>query len=175
MLRAVSRVVLIMGSAALGAAGAIASRADLLVGYGFGRALEAQEAALPFELATTATQVSRRDKAEVGDEGYWLSRSALEGQATLFGRHLAVGNRITISGGDGRSRILEVVDIASMGAPLLKVAADGASVRLARVTARVVGVAEAGREELVRFYVEVEKLKPAPLPTATPQAVLGGT
>ncbi len=174
MLRAVSRVVLIVGSAALGAAGAIASRADLLVGYGFGRALEAQEAALPFELAT-ATQVSRRDKAEVGDEGYWLSRSALEGQATLFGGHLAVGKRIAISGGDGRSRTLEVVEIASMGAPLLKVAQDGASVRLARVTARVVGATEAGHGELVRFYVEVEKPKTAPLPTAAPQAVLGGT
>ena len=73
MLRAVSRVVLIVGSAALGAAGAIAWRADLLVGYGFGRALEVQEAALPFELATP-TQLSRLDRAEVGDEGYWLSR-----------------------------------------------------------------------------------------------------
>ena len=169
MLRAVSRVVLIVGSAALGAAGAIAWRADLLVGYGFGRALQAQEAALPFELATPA---SRLDKAEVGDEGYWLTRGTLEGQA-WFGRHLAVGNRITISGGDGHPRTLEVVEIASMGGPLLKVAEDGAPVRLTRVTARVVGATEAGPGELVRFYVEVDKPKPAPLQAS--QAPLGGT
>ena len=171
MLRAVSRVVLIVGSAALGAAGAIAWRADLLVGYGFGRALQAQEAALPFELVTPA---SRQAKAEVGDEGYWLTRSTLEGQAS-FGRPLAVGNRITISGGNGRPRTLEVVEIASTGAPLLKVAEGSAPVRLTRVTARVVGAPEAGHEELVRFYVEVDKPNPAPLPAATPQAALGGT
>ena len=109
-----------------------------------------------------------------GDEGYWLTRSSLGGQAS-FGRHLAVGNRITISGGDGRPRTLEVVEIASMGAPLLKVAAGGAPVRLVRVTARVVGAPEAGHEELVRFYVEADQPKPAPLPVAAPQAALGGT
>jgi hypothetical protein len=171
MLRAVSRVVLIVGSAALGAAGAVAWRADLLVGYGFGRALEAQEAALPFELATP-TQVSGLDKAEVGDEGYWLTRSSPEGQ-TSFGGHLAVGNRITIAGRDGHASTLEVVEIASMGAPLLKVAEGSSPVRLVRVTARVVGTTEAGHEKLVRFYVEMDKPKSAPLPA--PQAQLGGT
>jgi len=170
MLRAVSRVVLIVGSAALGAAGAVAWRADLLVGYGFGRALEAQQAASPFELAAT-TPAGGLDGAEVGDEGYWLTRSSLEGQAP-FDRHLAVGNRITVSGAHGHTRTLEVVEMAPVGGPLLKVAEDGAPVRLMRVTARVVGATEAGREELVRFYVEVDKPKHAPLPAA---AALGGT
>ena len=171
MLRAVSRVVLIVGSAALGAAGAVAWRADLLVGYGFGRALEAQKAAQPFELTAAA---GRPDGAEVGDEGYWLTRSSLDGQAP-FDRHLAVGNRITVSGGHGHTRTLEVVEIASTGTPLLKAADDSGPVRLVRVTARVVGAAESGREELVRFYVEVDKPKPAPLQTSAPQAPLGGT
>jgi hypothetical protein len=169
MLRAVSRVVLIVGSAALGAAGAVAWRADLLVGYGFGKALETQEVALPFELATAA---SRMDKTEVGDEGYWLTRSALEGQAPLGG-HLAIGNRITVSGARGNTRTLEVVEMAPVGGPLLKVSEDGTPVRLVRVTARVVGTTEAGREGLVRFYVELDQPKPAPLPA--PQAQLGGT
>jgi hypothetical protein len=170
MLRAVSRVVLIVGSAALGAAGAVAWRADLLVGYGFGRALGAQRAALPFDLA-----VQPMAKAEVGDEGYWLTRSSLEGQAP-FDRHLAIGNRITVSGVHGHTRTLEVVDIAAMGTPLLKAADSSAPVRLVRVTARVVGTTEASPEELVRFYVEVEnKPKIAPLPTASPQPRLGGT
>jgi hypothetical protein len=170
MLRAVSRVVLILGSAVLGAAGAVAWRADLLVGYGFGRALGAQSAALPFERA-----VQPLAKAEVGDEGYWLTRSSLEGQAP-FDRHLAVGNRITVSGAHGHTRTLEVVEIASTGTPLLKAADNSAPVRLVRVTARVVGTTEASQEELVRFYVEIEN-KPgiAPLPTAAPQTPLGGT
>jgi hypothetical protein len=169
MLRAVSRVVLIVGAAALGAAGAIAWRADLLVGYGFGRALEAETAALPFERAAQPVA-----NAEVGDEGYWLTRSTLEGQAP-FDRHLAVGNRITVSGVHGHTRTLEVVEIASAGTPLLKVAEDSAPVRLVRVTARVVGATEAGHSEPVHFYVEVEnKPKATPLSTA-PQAQLGGT
>ncbi len=169
MLRAVSRVVLIVGSAALGAAGAVTWRADLLVGYGFGRALDAQKAAQPFELATPAGHL---DRTEVGDEGYWLTRTTFAGQAPFDG-HLAVGSRITVSGADGRARTLEVVGIATVGAPLLKVAEDGASVQLIRVTARVVSAPDAGREDLVRFYVEVDKPKPAPLPA--PQAALGGT
>ena len=169
MLRAVSRVVLIVGSAALGAAGAIAWRADLLVGYRFGRVLEAQTTALPFERGAQPVA-----NAEVGDEGYWLTRSTLEGQAP-FDRHLAVGNHITVSGVHGHTRTLEVVEIASAGTPLLKVAEDSAPVRLVRVTARVVGATEAGHSEPVHFYVEVEnKPKAAPLPT-TSQAQLGGT
>jgi hypothetical protein len=153
----------------LGAAGAIAWRADQLVGNGFGRALEAQTTALPFERAPQPVA-----NTEVGDEGYWLTRSTLAGQAP-FDRHLAVGNRITVSGVHGHTRTLEVVEIASAGTPLLKVAEDPAPVRLVRVTARVVGATEAGHNELVHFYVEVEnKPKAAPLPT-TSQAQLGGT
>jgi hypothetical protein len=169
MLRAVSQVVLIAGSVALGAAGAVAWRADLMVGYGFGRALEAQKTALPFEQA--AQPVART--AEVGDEGYWLTRSTLEGQAP-FDRHLAVGDRITVSGGRGHTRTLEVAEIASTDTPLLKVAENTAPVRLVRVTARVIGTREPGQEAVVRLYVEVDnKSKAAPLPAA--QAPLGGT
>src|SRR5262245_55868972 len=108
MLRAATRLLLVAGSAAIGAAGAIALRADLLVGYGFGKAFHLQTTALPFE---TAVSASPHAKAEVGDEGYWLTRTGLEGQAP-FGGHLAVGSRITISVGDGRRQNLEVVEIA---------------------------------------------------------------
>jgi hypothetical protein len=170
MLRAVSRVVLTMGVAALGAAAAVTMRADLLVGYGVDKALEAHNVVLPFE---AAAQTGRPEKAEVGDEGYWLTPTKFDGRAPLHG-HLAVGNRITISGGDGRARTLEVVGITMIGAPLLKVAADGATVRLMRVTARVVGSTEPGRDELVRFYVEVEKPKPADS-LQVPQAPLNRT
>jgi hypothetical protein len=169
MLRAVSRLVLVLGSVALGAAGAIALRADLLVGYGFGKALEAQKAALPFELAARA---DRTDRAEVGDEVYWLTRGADDGPAP-FDKRLVVGDRITIAGRDGRTRTLEVVDLKLIGAPIVRVAADAAPVRLVRVTARVVGATESGREELVRFFIEIEERKPAPL--REPQVQLGRT
>ena len=166
MLRAATRLLLVAGSAAIGAAGAMALRADLLVGYGFGKAFDAQRTAQPFELSAQPAA-----KAEVGDEGYWLTRTTFAGQAAFDG-HLAVGTRIAVSGGDGHTRTLEVVEVAPLGGPLLKVAEDSAPVRLLRVTARVVAPA-AGREEPVHFYVEVEKPKPAPL--ASPQARLGGT
>jgi hypothetical protein len=168
MLRAVTRLLLVAGSAAIGAAGAMALRADLLVAYGVGSAFQAQKTAMPFE-APAQQPVA---KAEVGDEGYWLTRTTFAAQAAFDG-HLAVGSRITIAGRDGQTRTLEVADITMVGAPLLKAADDGAPVQLMRVTARVVGAAEARRHELVRFYVEVEQHKPATL--ASPQALLGGT
>jgi hypothetical protein len=171
MLRTATRLLLLVGSAALGAAAAIALRADLMVGYGVGRALEAQKVASPFALATPAGPV---DKAEVGDEVYWLTRTSVTGPAAVD-KGLAVGDRITIAGRDGRARTLEVVDLKTfVGAPLLKVAADSAPVRLVRVTARVADPAEGGREELVRFFIEVEEAgKPATTPK--PQASLGRT
>jgi hypothetical protein len=169
MLRAVSRLVLVLGSVALGAAGAIALRADLLVGYGFGKALEAQKAALPFE---PAVPPGRAERAEVGDEVYWLTRSANDGLAP-FDKRLVVGDRITIAGRDGRAQTFEVVDLKLIGAPIVSVAAGAAPVRLVRVTARVVGANESGREELVRFFIEIEERKSAPL--HGPQAQLGRT
>jgi hypothetical protein len=170
MLRLATRLLLVVGSAAIGAAGAIALRADLLVGYGFGKAFEAQRAALPFEL--TLSPGGQLARAEVGDEGYWLTRAGVDSPA-LFDKPLAVGDRITIASRNGRSRTLDVVDLkAFIGSPLLKVAADAAPVHLVRVTARVGGAA-GNREELVRFFIEVEEPKPAPPPE--PQASLGRT
>jgi hypothetical protein len=159
MLRAVSRLILVAGAAALGAAGAVMLRPDLLVGYGLGRAMEAQRAISPFELATQAVPLA---KAEVGDEGYWLTRNPIEHRAP-FGSRIAAGDRITIAGRGGRARTLEVVDLKVIGAPLLRIAADGASVRLVQVTARVIGA-----EELVRFYIEAEEPKPAASPEVQP-------
>jgi hypothetical protein len=171
MLRTATRLLLLVGSAAVGAAAAVALRADLMVGYGVGRALEAQKVASSFELATPAGPV---DKAEVGDEVYWLTRTSIAGPAP-FEKGLAVGDRITIAGRDGRARTLQVVDLKKLvGAPLLKVAEDSTPVRLVRVTARVVGSPEGGREGLVRFFIEVEEAaKPTAVPE--PQAALGRT
>jgi hypothetical protein len=169
MLRAVSRLVLVLGSVALGAAGAVALRADLLVGYGLGKALEARKAALPFKSAALR---DRTERAEVGDEVYWLTRGA-DDEPAPFDKRLVVGDRIAIAGRDGRAQTLEVVHLKLIGAPIVRVTADAAPVRLVRVTARVVGATESGREELVRFFIEIEERKPAPL--GEPQAQLGRT
>jgi hypothetical protein len=157
--RLIPRLILVAGSVAIGAAGAVALRADLLVGYGFNRVLGARTAVTPFELGAPAGVA----QAEVGDEGYWLTRTSIDSHAPLD-RRLAVGDRITITGREGPARTLEVVDLKSFAAPLLKVAADGAPVHLVRVTARVVGTAEGRGNELVRFYLEVEETKPAAAP-----------
>jgi hypothetical protein len=170
MLRGATRLLLVAGAAAIGAAGAMALRADLLVAYGVGKALHAQRSAQPFELAGSVLHL---DQAEVGDEGYWFNRAGFAGQAPL-GMPLTAGSRITITGGDGRTHTLEVMEIAPVGGRLLKVADDSAPVRLVRVMARVVGATKASHDEPVRFYVEVEPPKPAPLRVA-PQAALGGT
>jgi hypothetical protein len=161
MLRGVTRLLLVAGSAALGAAGAVALRADLLVGYGVGRALEAREAAAPFELASPASRLVRVERAEAGDEVHWYTRSSFDLNAP-FDRRLAVGDRIAFAG-----RSLEIVEIKSAEAPLLRVSAGAAAPpRLVRVTARAVETA-AGRgeaAELVHFYFGIEERKPATLP-----------
>jgi hypothetical protein len=160
MLRAATRLLLIAGSAAVGAAAAVALRADLMVSYGVDRAFEARKVALPFEPGSQAAHVAR---TEVGDEGYWLTAGGLDSEA-LFDRRLAVGDRITIAGHDGRARTIEVIEIKPVGAPILKVAADPAPVRLMRVTCRPLGAKGAEKEELVRFFIEVEDAKSPTLP-----------
>jgi hypothetical protein len=168
MLRAATRLLLIAGSAAVGAAAAVALRADLMVSYGVDRAFEARKVASPFEPGPSAARVA---KAEVGDEGYWLTAAGLDSEA-LFDKRLAVGDRITIAGRDGRARTIEVIEIKPVGAPILKVAADAAPVRLMRVTCRVVG-ASTEKQELVRFFIEVEDARPPALPR--PQGQVGRT
>jgi hypothetical protein len=169
MLRAATRLLLIAGSAAVGASAAVALRADLMVSYGVDRALEARKVALPFEPGPPEARVAR---TEVGDEGYWLTAGGLDSEV-LFDKRLAVGDRITIAGHDGRAHTIEVIEIKPVGAPILKIAADPAPVRLMQVTCRAVGAKGAEKEELVRFFIEVGGGKPATL--ARPQGQVGRT
>ncbi|HEX5999357.1 MAG TPA: hypothetical protein VFZ16_08160 [Hyphomicrobiaceae bacterium] len=175
MLRIASRLVLVAGAAAIGAAGAAALRADLIVGYGVSKALEARHAPAQFELATAkpASRPGRSGTAEVGDEGYWLARG---GTATpvMLGKRLAVGDRISITGQDGRVRRLQVVDLSPIDAPILNVADSPASLRLVRVTCRIAG-RTADKGEPVHFFVEAEGPKPTHLTPATRGAALGPT
>ena len=145
------RLLLIGGcvAAALVVSGAL--RADLMVSHGFnavsGKGLTTSFGAL--------SRVSTRATSHVGDEGYWLTRAEVESPIP-FAKQLAVGDRITISGRDGRQRVLEVVDLRSLGEPLTKAVAGASSMRLLLVTCRIVD--EAGREASapVRFIIEGE-------------------
>lgn len=160
MLRAASRLVLVAGPVALGAAGAMALRADLLVGYGLNRAFEAHSGAPASAVAASAI---RPDQTEVGDEAYWLTRSGGSASPVVFGKRLVVGDRIAVTAQDGRPRHLEVVAIKYVGRPILNVADGPAAMRLMRVTFRVVDATARDKEELVHLLVEVDVPKPAAL------------
>jgi hypothetical protein len=95
----------------------------------------------------------------VGDEGYWLTRAEVESPAP-FAKPLAVGDRITIAGRDGRERQLEVVDLKAIGGKTVRVAGT-AHVRLLLVTCRVTGEAAEQADAPVRFIIEAEPAVPA--------------
>ena len=162
------RLLLLAGCAAAALAGAGALRADLMVSHGFGRVFGAQTAPSPFEVAAPS---GPQRVAQVGDEGYWLTRAEVESPA-LFARRLAIGDRITISGRDGRDRVLEVVDLKAIGEPLTKVLTGATPMRLLLVTCRIVDGGEREAQAPVRFIIEGEPADPpAVQPSTAPKTL----
>ena len=170
-----SRVVVLACLAVSAAAGAAVLHTDLLLSRGFGNALDASRPGLSLE-----TTVGR-PSTQVGDEGYWLTRAEVE-SPTPFAKPLAVGDRITIAGREGRERQLEVVDLKALGGhqarPGQLEVADFKAVgghqtratpainpRLVLVTCRVIGETAERAEPPVRFIIEAEPVTPvAPTP-----------
>jgi hypothetical protein len=151
-----SRVIVLAGIAmAVVGAGAGVLRSDLLLNRGFGNALEATRPGLSFDGATAKAQ----DHAAVGDEGYWLTRSEVESPAP-FAKQLAVGDRISIAGRDGRERQLEVVDLKAIGGNAVRPLRTG-GMRLLLVTCRVTGEASDRADAPVRFVIEAEPMQRA--------------
>jgi len=163
------RLMLVFASVAAATAGAMALRTDLMVGLGFSQALGVQEPVPPFELAAPG---ARLRQGEVGDEIYWLSRTKFDGQSPSH-RRLAVGDRVSVTGGDGRARHLVVVALRAVGAPLLKVAEGTTPVPHLLVICRVVDSTEPESRDLVHFMIPAEVPKPTALPD--PQDPLGRT
>jgi hypothetical protein len=165
MLRTASRLVLMAGVVAAGTAGAMAMRADLLIGYGFNKAFEAHSGAAPFQVAADRPDGSST-RAEVGDEAYWLqSGDSIARPVVMTGRPV-VGQRIVyVSATDGRTLYLEVVAVNFVGSPIVNASmSDGpAAVWLMRVTFRVLVPPGAGteKEELVHLWFQTEA-KPVP-------------
>jgi hypothetical protein len=156
----VSRAIVVTGFALAAAAGVGVIRSDLLLNRGFGHALEASRPGLSFD--TVATKAPAKG-ATVGDEGYWLTRAEVESPSP-FAKPLAVGDRITIAGRDGRERQLEVVDLKAVGGNAARVLRSGA-MRLLLVTCRVTGEGTDRADAPVRFIIEAEPAAPA-LPSA---------
>ena len=123
-----TRAIVVTGVAVAVAAGAGVLRSDLLLNRGFGNALEASRPGLSFD--TVATKAPAQG-ATVGDEGYWLTRAEVESPAP-FAKPLAVGDRITIAGRDGRERQLEVVDLKAVGGNAARAVAHGSDAPPAR-------------------------------------------
>jgi hypothetical protein len=158
-----SRLVALAGVALAAAAGAAVLRTDLLLSHGFGNALDASRPGLSFETATDKQSA----QGAVGDEGYWLTRAEVE-SPTPFAKPLAIGDRITIAGRDGRERQLEVVDLKAIGGHHAR-ATPAVHPRLLLVTCRVAGEGAERHEAPVRFIIEAEAGVPT---TATPAKAL---
>jgi hypothetical protein len=156
-----ARVFALAGVAAITAVGAALWHTDLLVARGFGKALEGAKPALSFQPASKGTPV----QTVAGDEGYWLTRADVE-SPTPFAKPLALGDRITISGHDGRTQQLEIVDLKAAGTTL-PVSANGQTLpRLLIVTCRSV---EGGQQSQMRFIVEADAVDPGTV--ARPKAL----
>jgi hypothetical protein len=149
-----SRLTALAGLVIAAAAGAALARTDLLLNRGFGNALDARRPGLTFEVVTAKEQ----PQGAAGDEGYWLTRAEVE-SPTPFGKPLAIGDRITISGHDGAERQLEVVDLKAIGGSAR--AGQMAQPRLLLVTCHIAGETGAKAPAPVRFIVEAEPAIPA--------------
>jgi hypothetical protein len=192
MLRTASRLVLMAGVLVAGAAGGIALRADLLVGYGFSKAFQARVGLpAPFEVVKDGPG-DVAAKAEVGDEAYWhrqgnaLSRLAVRaywhrrGDAsvrpvTVRSGPLFVGQLTVVDFPEqGIKRYLEVVAIDFVGTPLVSVSvSDGPpAVRLMRVTYRVLNLDGTRKAEPVHIWFQLEN---EPAATAHRHARTSGT
>jgi hypothetical protein len=160
------RVLMLAGCAAAALAGAAALRADLMVAHGFKQALGAHNGKSSLDLVSQG----RRLQAEVGDEGYWLTRADVA-STTSFSKPLTIGDRITISDRNGRERRLQVVDVKSIGVPLFRTAAGAPTARLVQVICRDIDAPERDREAMVRFIIESDMAEPATMPPQAPQPV----
>jgi hypothetical protein len=127
---------------------------DRLLSNGFDKALALSREGLSFDAAPN----SRTSASAAGDEGFWLTQAEVQSPAP-FAKPLAVGDRITIAGSDGRERRLEVVDLKVIGGR-----AAAARGRLLLVSCRVTGKASESAEATVRFLIEAAAPESAPPP-----------
>ena len=151
-----ARAIAVAGFTAVAVVSVALWQTDLLVTRGFGKALEGARPTLSFQ----PTARSGQTQAVAGDEGYWLTRAEVE-SPTPFAKPLALGDRITIAGRDGRAHQLEIVDLKAVGSTIPVAAGSGhAQPRLLIVTCRTVSEAGGPVQGQVRFIVEADAVDP---------------
>ena len=165
------RLLIGVGCAAAAVMAVAALRAEVMVRHGFPELAGSQWTRSVDAPTRVSTDFVPKMGPKVGDEGYWLTRAEVESPLP-FAKQLAVGDRITIAGRDGRERTLEVVDVRSLGEPLTKAVAGANPMRLLLITSRVVGASERESDAQVRFIVEGDPpAAPAVQRTASPKAL----
>lgn len=124
---------------------------------GVSLALPGAEALLDRGFDTALAEARRSDGSHTSrsttlpGDYLWLSR-AEQAEPLAFLGPVAVGDRMTISGADGDTRVLHVEDVREIIAPTRL--ESGAEPRLLMVTCRIVGSDQA---KPVRFIVEADQ------------------
>ena len=129
-----------------------ALRADLMVSHGFSKAFGNQGAPQSFD----ATALS--GTLEHAGNLYSLTRSE-DGALPQLAKRISVGDRITISGGDGRDRVLVVVEIKPVADPITRISADTSSQRLL-VVCRLAAGNDADPQARIEFLVQGHTAEP---------------
>jgi hypothetical protein len=151
------RLLLIGGCAAAAVVAGGALRADLMVSHGFNTV----DGKGPTSF-TALSRITSRTASPVGDEGYWLTRADVENPIP-FAKQLSVGDRITITGQDGRQRVLEVSDLRSLGEPLTNAVTGTHPMRLLLVTCRIIDENNREAGAPIRFIIEGEPTEKPPV------------
>ena len=140
-----------------------ALRADLMVSHGFSKAFGTQGAPQSFDVTALSGTL------EHAGDLYSLTRSE-DGALPHFAKRIAVGDRITISGRDGRERVLVVVDIKPLSGPITRIASDTASQRLL-VVCRLVGGNDAEQQARIEFVIQGHTAEPPTLSASAPKTL----
>jgi hypothetical protein len=148
-------LLLLSGVAGVLAVDASVLQSDRMLSKGFDKALALSREGLSFDAVANRKPTA----ATAGDEGFWLTRAEVQ-SPTPFAKPLAVGDRITIAGSDGRERRLEVVNLKAVGGGR----AAAAHGRLLLVSCRVTGKAAETAEATVRFLIEADAPESAAVP-----------
>jgi hypothetical protein len=138
-------------------------RADLMVSHGFSKAFGTQGAPQSFDITSLSGTL------EHAGDSFSLT-STVDGALPHFAKRIAVGDRITISGRDGRERVLVVVYIKPLGDPVTRIASDTSPQRLL-VVCRLVGANDGDARAQVEFIVQGHAAEPPAPPSSAPKAL----
>lgn len=122
-----------------------------------------------------AAQRSDRGLPVAGSEAFWLSRHETAAEAdvgaSLLGKPIALGDRVTIASANGDARVLEVVALSPLDQALVRTSGEAAGPSLVLVTCRELVTGSSRHAYTVRFIVESDHVA-GPMPKPAPEKVL---